>query len=83
MRKARLRAFRLLNDPLGDIRALTSSLLLVFFCFANLSVSWLCCVVILLFARNWPAFSLGIRFARSDFTRLIFDLLALKISAVL
>ena len=29
MRKARLRAFRLLNDPLADIRALTSSLLLV------------------------------------------------------
>ncbi len=31
MRKARLRAFRLLNDPLADIRALISSLLLVLF----------------------------------------------------
>ena len=31
MRKARLRAFRLLNDTLADIRALTSSLLLVLF----------------------------------------------------
>ena len=31
MRKARLRAFRLLNNTLADIRALTSSLLLVLF----------------------------------------------------
>jgi hypothetical protein len=38
MRKACLRAFRLLDDPLADIRALTCLFLV---CFTNLSVSWL------------------------------------------
>ena len=65
MRKARLRAFRLLNDTLADIRALTSSLLLVLFvsptflfpgCFAQSSFYSLVTV----------CYSLDIRFARSE-----------------
>ena len=75
MRKARLRAFRLLNDPLGDIRALTSSLLLVFVRFANLSVSWLFCVV-LCFIR-WIIVLLALIYSRCfllyDYSEIIWN----------
>ena len=67
MRKARLRAFRLLTICCRHSSS-NQFAPACFVCFANLSVSWLCCVVILLLARNCLLI------------RLIFDLLALKLS---